>query len=198
MKCFLRRMRENSHTERERHDLGRAAILHKLVSASATDVFSSSSSRVLPQARRASRIVPLRLVATGLLVATAGFMVTALGALPSWVRNIEAGSAIEAVFFRAMSLPGGTVQFSRPPSETRPALGDLIKAQPKNPDLFSLRALEDEQQLDFTAAESDWKMYAESASSKDAGQFALAEFYHRRARPLDEIKALEVVAASQA
>ena len=138
MKCFLRRMRENSHTERvgEGHDLGRAAILHKLVSASATDVFSSSSSRVLPQARRASRIVPLRLVATGLLVATAGFMVTALGALPSWVRNIEAGSAIEAVFFRAMSLPGGTVQFRRPPSETRPALGDLIKAQPKNADLL--------------------------------------------------------------
>ena len=105
----------------------------------------------------------MRLCLIAVLVATTGMMVTAFGALPSWVRNLEAGSAIEAAFFRAMSLPGGTVQFRRPPSETRPALGDLIKAQPKNADLYSLRALEDEQQLDFTAAESDWKMYAESA-----------------------------------
>ena len=40
-------------------------------------------------------------------------------------------------------------------------------------------------------------MYAENASTKDAGQFALAEFYHRRAQPLDEIKVLEVVATAK-
>jgi hypothetical protein len=33
----------------------------------------------------------------------------------------------------------------------------LIKSQPHNAELYSLRALEDEQQLDFTAAESDWE-----------------------------------------
>ena len=86
---------------------------------------------------------------------------------PSWIRNIEAGTAIEAALFRAMSLPGGAVLFRRPPAETRPALGELIKAQPKNADLYSLRALEDEQQLDFSAAESDWKKYAESCFGQD-------------------------------
>ena len=147
--------------------------------------------------RRPFQTRALQFFAIAALVATAGLMVSALGALPAWVRNIEAASAIEAVFFRLMPLPGGAVQFRRPPSETRPALGDLIKAQPKNSDLYSLRALEDEQQLDFTAAETDWKMYAENASSKEAAQFALAEFYRRRVRPLDEIKALEVVATSK-
>ena len=136
----------------------------------------------------------LHLCGIAAFVALAGWMVSARGALPSWIRNIEAGTEIEAAFFRAMSLPGGAVLFRRPPSETRPALSELIKAQPKNADLYSLRALEDEQQLDFSAAESDWKMYADSASAKITAQIALAEFYHRRARPLDEIKVLAVIA----
>ena len=109
-------------------------------------------------------------------VALAGWLVSARGALPSWIRNVEAGTAIEAALFRAMSLPGGAVLFRRPPAETRPALDDLIKAQPKNADLYSLRALEDEQQLDFGAAESDWKKYAENASSNTAGQIRLGRF----------------------
>ena len=91
------------------------------------------------------------------LVSFLWLRVSALAELPSWIRNVEAGSAIEVVFFRMMSLPGGAVLFRRPPAETRPALGDLIKAQPHNAELYSLRALEDEQQLDFVAAESDWK-----------------------------------------
>ena len=129
---------------------------------------------------------------------TAGWMMLAWGDLPSWIRNIEAGTAIESAIFRSMSLPGGAVLFRRPPSETRPALSELIKAQPNSADLYSLRALEDEQQLDFTAAESDWKSYADNTSSHAAGQFALADFYHRRVRPLDEIKALSVVANASA
>jgi len=95
-----------------------------------------------------------------------------------------------------MSLPGGAVLFRRPPAETRPALGELINAQPRNADLYSLRALEDEQQLDFSAAESDWKEYVENASGKTDAQIALADFYHRRVRPLNEIKTLSVVAAA--
>ena len=130
------------------------------------------------------------------LIILAGWAVSARGALPAWIRNVEAGTAIEAAFFRAMSLPGGAVLFRRPPAETRPALGELIKAQPTNAELYSLRALEDEQQLDFVAAESDWKKYSESASSKSEAQIALADFYHRRLRSLDEIKALSVVASA--
>jgi predicted Zn-dependent protease len=133
-----------------------------------------------------------------LFVMLAGWLISAQGELPSWMRNVEAGTAIEAALFRAMSLPGGAVMFRRPPAETRPALTGLIKSQPTNADFYSLRALEDEQQLDFKAAESDWKKYVENASGKIDAQVALADFYHRRVRPLDEIKALSVVAGAPA
>jgi cellulose synthase operon protein C len=127
-----------------------------------------------------------------------GWVVTASGALPDWIRNTEVRTEIEAAFFRLMSLPGGDVLFRRPPRETRPALGELIKKQPKSAELYSLRALEDEQQLDFGAAESDWKLYAENSSDKAAAQLALADFYHRRLKPEDEIKELSTVATAPA
>src|SRR5581483_11318091 len=114
--------------------------------------------------------------------------------LPSWIRNIEANTALDAVFFRMMSLPNGAVAFRRPPHETRPALTDLIKGQPHSAELYSLRALEDEQELDATAAEADWKAYVENSPGKAAAQLALADFYHRRLRPADEIEALSRVA----
>jgi len=129
----------------------------------------------------------------GVLVGGAMVTIAAMGELPSWIRNAEANSAIEAAFFRMMSLPGGAVAFRRPPRETRPALGEVIKGQPHNAELYSLRALEDEQQLDFTAAEADWKSYVENSSDKGIAQLALADFYHHRLRPLDEIKILSLV-----
>jgi hypothetical protein len=135
-------------------------------------------------------------IAVALLVAGVVGAVSAVGELPAWIRNIEAGSAVEAVFFRTMSLPNGAVAFRRPPRETRPALTDLIKTQPRNADLYSLRALEDEQALDFPAAESDWKAYVENSSDKINAQLALAGFYHRRLRPADEIKILALVASA--
>ena len=122
--------------------------------------------------------------------------VSALGELPLWIRNVEAGTALEAVLFRMMSLPNGAVAFRRPPRETRPALTDLIKDQPHNSDLYSLRALEDEQAIDFSAAESDWKAYLDNSSDKSNAQLALADFYHRRLRPHEEIKTLSLVATS--
>ncbi|MGH9522591.1 MAG: hypothetical protein ACRD3E_08675, partial [Terriglobales bacterium] len=94
-----------------------------------------------------------------ILVAVLLMGVSAAAELPWWIRNTEAGSAIEAAFFRMMPLSGGPVAFQRPPAETRPALSELIKGQSHNAELYSLRALEDEQQLDFVAAEADWKAY---------------------------------------
>jgi tetratricopeptide (TPR) repeat protein len=140
----------------------------------------------------------LRLIALTVLFAAMGCTLSALGELPSWIRNIDAGNAVEGVFFRMMSLPNGAVAFRRPPSETRPALTDLIKTQPHNAELYSLRALEDEQQLDFTAAESDWKSYVDNSSDKITAQLALADFYHHRLRPGDEIKMLSLVANAPA
>ena len=136
------------------------------------------------------------LIALAIFVAAVGGTVSALGELPSWIRNIDAGSAVEAVFFRMMSLPNGAVAFRRPPRETRPALTDLIKAQPRNAELYSLRALEDEQQFDFPAAESDWKAYVNNSSDKISAQLALADFYHHRLRSADEIKTLSLVASA--
>jgi len=129
-------------------------------------------------------------------VASIGATVGAFAELPYWIRNVEAKSALEAVFFRMMSLPDGAVAFRRPPHETRPALGELIKKDSQNAELYSLRALEDEQDLDFAAAESDWKAYVERAPDKAGAQLALADFYRRRVRPLDEIKVLSLVTSA--
>jgi hypothetical protein len=122
----------------------------------------------------------------------------ARGALPEWIRNVEARTEIEAAFFRTMPLPGGDVLFRRPPAETRAALGAIITKQPKDAELYSLRALEDEQQLDFMAAETDWKSYATNAADPTEAQLTLADFYHRRLRPSDEISALSIVARAPA
>ncbi|HSY91887.1 MAG TPA: hypothetical protein VK812_10980 [Candidatus Binatus sp.] len=140
----------------------------------------------------------MRLIAAVALIAAIGGTISAFGELPAWIRNIDASSALEAVFFRMMSLPNGAVAFRQPPSETRPALTGLIKAQPRNAELYSLRALEDEQQLDFPAAESDWKSYVDNSSDKISAQLALADFYHHRLRPADEIKTLSLVANAPA
>src|SRR5580704_15894540 len=136
------------------------------------------------------------MVAAAFTIFAAAWVATASGALPVWIRNIEGRTELEAAFFRLMALPGGEVAFRRPPSETRPALGDLLKKQPGNAELYSLRALEDEQQLDFTAAEGDWKIFAEKAADKYAAQLSLADFYNRRLLPLDEIRVLSVIAGA--
>ncbi len=65
-----------------------------------------------------------RFLAAIVFIAASGCVIPAVGQLPLWIRNTEAGSVVEAVFFRMMSLPGGAVAFRRPPRETRPALGN--------------------------------------------------------------------------
>ena len=131
-----------------------------------------------------------------LLVSIGMFALTAKGELPAWIYNIEAKTEVERAFFRAMQLPYGDVLFRRPPAETRSALADLIHQQPANVDLYSLRALEDERQIDFAEAERDWKLYAEKAANKAAARGDLANFYHRRLRPQDEISTLRTIGDS--
>jgi predicted Zn-dependent protease len=134
------------------------------------------------------------LLAALLVVMVVGLAVRVRAELPFWIRNAEAGTAVEQAFFRVMAMPYGDVLFRRPPSETRPALGELIRKQPDRDELYSLRALEDEQQLDFASAEADWKSYVEKSAGKPAAQLALADFYHRRLRPRDEIALLSLIA----
>src|SRR5260370_17926616 len=120
----------------------------------------------------------------------AGWLFTASCALPKCIRIIESRTEIEAAFFRLMALPGGEVAFRRPPSESRPALGDLLKKRPGDAELHSLRALEDEQQLDFTAAEADWKSFVEKSADKPAALLSLADYYHRSLQPLNAVTSL--------
>ena len=114
--------------------------------------------------------------------------------LGEWVEHLAVESGLQRVFFRTMSLPAGAVEARRPPAETRPALAELIAARPTSADLYRLRASEAELALDFTAAEADWRKYAQLHADRAASYLALADFYHRRLRPADEVQALDMVA----
>ena len=135
----------------------------------------------------AGRLLNLRTAAA--VLAMGGFF-AARAELSKWVEGIDASTRLEAVFFRSVLLPNGAVPVRRPPKETRPELTRLLTGAPNDAELYSLRALEDEQQLDFQAAEADWKKYADVAADKIAARVALADFYHRRVRPRDEFNAL--------
>ncbi len=136
-------------------------------------------------------------LAAGLLAASVGLF-EARASLPDWVRNVEGSSPLRDAFFRLVSMPGGAVRAERPPQETRDALTGLITAQPDEAELYALRAHEAERQLDFSAAEQDWKEYAARVADPADGQLALADFYHRRLRPEDEVDALLAVGRSPA
>ena len=118
------------------------------------------------------------------------------GELEPWVQHIPTGPAIAALF-RSVPMPGGAIPILRPPSETRPALGNLISSAPRDAILYRLRAQEAEVALDFPAAEADWKTYAQTAADRYAAQIELADFYHRRIRLRDELEALTAASASK-
>jgi len=118
------------------------------------------------------------------------------GELKEWIQNIEATGRFEAVFFRAAPMPGGPVTIRRPPAESRNALNELVAKAPTDAELLRMRARVDEEQLDSASAEADWKKRAELLDDKAVGQLELADFYQRRLRPLDEVKALAFVARS--
>jgi tetratricopeptide (TPR) repeat protein len=156
---------------------------------------------------RASRLLTIALAATALVFAMSGRrFLPALkaqsaklinyGSFHDWLQNTESGSAVEAALYRIMSLPTGDVLYVRPPQESRPQLDKLLTASSPEAALYSLRALQDEQALDFTAAENDWKQWVDHASDRSAAELDLAAFYARRLRPQDEIATLTAVAAA--
>ena len=118
--------------------------------------------------------------------------------LSGWLVNTAAGSPVEAALYRLMQLPGGNFLFRRSPREALPALTQLMAGDHPDPALWSLRALEDEQALDFDAAERDWQTWVEKAPDKAAANLDLANFYARRLKPQQELAALEVVGRTPA
>ena len=114
--------------------------------------------------------------------------------LPEWMQHVVGASTVEAALYRAMEIPGAQAFYPRPPKEAVGELGGLIAQQPQSAELYSLRAMEEEQALDFGAAEADWKAFAGKTSDAVGGTLALADFYHRRLRPAEEAAELMVVA----
>jgi tetratricopeptide (TPR) repeat protein len=106
----------------------------------------------------------------------------ARGELADYIQRLELADRLEGVFFHSASLPGGPVLARRPPAEARQALSLMITASPNDARLYALRARESELILDFAAAEADWK--------RSGNALELADFYHRRLRPADEIEVL--------
>ena len=122
--------------------------------------------------------------------------IVARGEVEEWIQNIEGSGRFEAVFFKSVPMPGGPITVRRPTAESRDALNELVAKTPSDAELLLMRARVDEEQLDFAAAEADWKKRAELLSDKPAGQLELADFYHRRLRSIDEVRALAQVGRS--
>src|ERR1019366_1889517 len=135
---------------------------------------------------------PTRLAVAVCLLLSSTFLLR--GELEPWVQHIPSGPAIAALF-RGVPMPGETVPILLPPAETRPALTNLISGAPRDAMLYRLRAQEAEVALDFAAAEADWKSYTQHAADSYAAQIELADFYHRRIRPREEMATLSTAAA---
>jgi tetratricopeptide (TPR) repeat protein len=127
-----------------------------------------------------------------------GLLLGAGNGIARWLENAEAGSGVEKALYRLMKLPGGDALYRRSPQESRPELTGLINNSQNSAALYSLRAMEDEQALDFVAAERDWKTWAEKTDDKAGANLDLADFYERRLKPREELAALETVGQAAA
>ncbi len=145
----------------------------------------SSPNAAAPKSRRV-------LAAVALLAATA---ITAHADLPAWMQQVVSASAIESALYRVMDLPGLRTLYPRPPAESRTDLSVLVQKSPSDPELYAIRARVDEQALDFTAAEQDWKSYVTHVKDIPAAQLELANYYDRRLQPQQEIATLTALAA---
>jgi hypothetical protein len=161
----------------------------------------SSLSRSAPFASR-NRLLHTRTWRRGLFLATTTAAILTLcvvqahANLPAWMEQVVGNSSIESALYRLMDLPNLRTLYPRPPDEARTELSSLVASNPADPELYALRAQTDEQALDFIAAEADWKAYSAHAKDIPAAQLELADFYHRRLQPQQEIATLLVVAAA--
>ena len=112
------------------------------------------------------------------------------------MQQVVGSSPLESALYRLMDLPGLRTLYPRPPAEARTELSSLLAGDPANPELYALRARTDEQTLDFTVAEADWRSYVAHAKDLPAAQLELADFYHRRLQPQQEIATLSSLAAA--
>ena len=110
--------------------------------------------------------------------------------LTPWARFVDAASNLESVLFKSLPVPGGPIAWRRGPRESREELSKVIAQAPNRADLYALRALESERQLDFSAAESDWERNTVLAANKLEAWTAKADYHHRRVEAQKELDAL--------
>lgn len=125
-----------------------------------------------------------------ILLAAAGCVVALRAELPLWTQETIALTPLEGALFRIMYLPSGAVMHLRPAWESRSHLGQLIEKTPRDAELYFLRAHEEESLANYAAAEADWKQAANASQSKLGALEELADFYHRRVAPEQEVNAL--------
>ena len=89
--------------------------------------------------------------------------ITVHATLPAWLQHIVGASTVESALYRVMPLPGIQALYPRPPREAQTELTHLIASTPDQAELYQLRARADEQSLDESAAEADWKLYTAHA-----------------------------------
>ena len=99
--------------------------------------------------------------------------IVARGELDEWIQNIEGSGRMEVVFFKSFPMPEGVVTARRPPAESRSDLDELVAKSPGDAELLLMRARVAEEQLDFAAAEADWKKRVEVLQDKTAGELDL-------------------------
>ena len=128
------------------------------------------------------------------LVVLAALAAAVRADVPAWLRTIESFSPAEGALYQEMVLGGEHFLGRRPPKQALPLLDRAVQSSPDDLELHSLRAMEEEQALNFDAAERDWQFCAAHASDRAAALFQLADFYHRRMRFRDELQVLSGVA----
>jgi hypothetical protein len=146
--------------------------------------------------RRSLLLDQRSLLCAGIVIGVLVVPITASAAFPAWLQHIVGASTVESALYRAMQLPAVQAPYPRPPREAATQLTQLIAANPGNSELYQLRARADEQALDESAAEADWKLYVAHAPDPIAARLELAGFYDRRLMVPQEIAALSEVAAA--
>jgi len=125
-----------------------------------------------------------------------GLPVSASANFPAWLQHLVGASTAESALYRVMQLPAVQALYPRPPKEAAGELSKRIETSAANAELYELRARAEEQALDETAAEADWKLYVAHAPDAMSAQLELADFYERRLMSQQEIAVLGEVAAA--
>src|SRR5689334_10390579 len=100
------------------------------------------------------------------------------------------------ILYRAVPSIGGSAPIRRPPRETTVNLAVESAKTPMDAELVAMTAREYEANLDFVNAEDRWKLLQSISPDRAGSQIALADYYHRRMQPQQELQTLTAIVAN--